>query len=611
MSRSELRFLTCGSVDDGKSTLIGRLINDTTGLLEDQARSLQDDSRRFGTNGPDLDFALLVDGLDAEREQGITIDVAYRFFSTARRAFIVADTPGHDQYTRNMATGASNAELAVLLVDARKGLVEQTRRHAAIVALLGIRHVVLAVNKIDLVDFSETHFRRTEKAFANFAAPLGFVSVVAIPVSARQGDNLARRSGRTPWFVGPSVLEHLESVETDADSREAALRFPVQWINRPGGDFRGFAGTVASGRVAVGDKVVIASSGRITEVAGIVTFDGDLPFVAAGRAVTLTLKDEIDIGRGDVLADPKRRPTVARRFAADLVWMDDMPTVPDRRYLLKIGTATVPASVLRIADTLDVSALQRRPAQELTLNAIGRVEIETAVPVAFDPYTDNRAMGGFILIDVATSRTVAAGMAIEGLDRATHVHRQPADVTPALRERAKAQRAMVVWFTGLPGSGKSTIANIVERKLAALGRQTMLLDGDNLRMGISSDLGFDAAARTENVRRVGEVAKLMVDAGLIVLVALVSPFRADRRRAAALLPEGRFVEIFVDAPPEVCRARDPKGIYAEADSGKVAHFTGRDQNYDIPEAPALVLRTTELSPDELADRVIARINGGL
>ena len=610
-SRGELRFLACGSVDDGKSTLIGRLIADTTGLLDDQAKSLQDDSRRFGTAGADLDFALLLDGLDAEREQGITIDVAWRFFSTARRAFVVADTPGHDQYTRNMATGASNSELAVLLIDARKGLVRQTRRHAVIVSLLGIRHIVLAVNKIDLVDFSEACFHEIEKAFADFAAPLGFVSVMAVPLSARAGDNVARRSERTAWYAGPSLLEHLESVETGAGDDEAPLRFPVQWVNRANGDVRGFAGTVASGRVSVGDKVVVAGSGRIAEVARIVTFDGDLPSAAAGRAVTLMLKDEVDIGRGDVLADPKRRPTVARGFAADLVWMDDTPATCNRRYLLKIGTATVPATLLRIIDTLDVDALQRRSASVLSLNDIGRVEIETAAPVAFEPYADNRAMGGFILIDAVTSRTAAAGMVIEGLDRATNVHHQPADITPALRERAKAQRAMVVWFTGLPGSGKSTIANFVERKLAALGRQTMLLDGDNLRMGINADLGFDVAARKENVRRVGEVAKLMVDAGLIVLVALVSPFRADRKRAAALLPEGRFVEIFVDAPRSVCRARDPKGIYAKADSGKVAHFTGRDQVYEIPEAPGLVLRTTELSPEEAADRVIARINSGL
>jgi bifunctional enzyme CysN/CysC len=613
--RGELRFLTCGSVDDGKSTLIGRLIADSAGLFEDQAKALQGDSRRFGTTGDEVDFALLLDGLEAEREQGITIDVAWRFFSTARRAFVVADTPGHDQYTRNMATGASNAELAVLLVDARKGLVEQTRRHAAIVALLGIRHVVLAVNKIDLVDFSQARFAKIEEAFAAFVAPLGFASLVAIPLSARQGDNVAARSERMGWYAGPVLLDHLETIETGFENVGAPLRFPVQWINRrsdlPGGDFRGYAGTVASGRVSVGDQVVVAASGRASEVARIVTFDGDLASAEAGRAVTLTLKDEIDVGRGDVLADPRNRPIVARRFAADLVWMDEMPAVTHKRYLLKLGTTTVPASLGRIVDTLELEQLERVPAARLALNAIGRVEVETVAALAFDSYTDNRAMGGFILIDEATSRTVAAGLAVHGLDRATNVHHQHADVTPALRERTKGQRASVIWLTGLPGSGKSTIANQVERKLAALGRQTMLLDGDNLRMGLNADLGFDAAARSENVRRVGELAKLMVDAGLIVIVALVSPFRADRQRAAALLPEGRFLEVFVDTPPDVCRARDPKGIYAKADSGKVANFTGRDQIYEVPEAPGLVLQTVELSPEEAADRVIARIGAGL
>jgi bifunctional enzyme CysN/CysC len=607
--RSELRFLTCGSVDDGKSTLIGRLINDTRGLLDDEAGALRADSRRFGTTGDEIDFALLLDGLEAEREQGITIDVAYRFFSTARRAFVVADTPGHEQYTRNMATGASNAELAVLLVDARKGLLTQTRRHAAIVSLLGIRHVVLAVNKIDLVDFSEACFREIERAFTSFAAPLGFRSITAIPLSARHGDNVAAPSARTPWYRGPALLAHLETIDSDLDNAEAAFRFPVQWINRRNGDFRGFAGTVASGRVAVGDPVVVSVSGRVTEVARIVTFEGDLAAAEAGRAVTLTFNDEIDIGRGDMLAHPKNRPVVARRLAADLVWMDETPATPDRRYLLKVGTATVPATLLRVADMLEVDTLKRAPARRLMPNAIGRVEIETAMPVAFDCYSDNRGTGGFILIDAASHRTVAAGLAIGSLDQATNVHHQPQDVSPAIREQAKAQRAMVVWLTGYPGSGKSTIANLVERKLVALGRQTMLLDGDNLRMGLNADLGFDAAARSENVRRVGEVAKLMVDAGLIVIVALVSPFQADRRRAAALLPEGRFLEVFVDTPLDVCRQRDPKGLYAKADSGKVANLTGRDQVYEVPQAPDLILRTVELAPEESADRVIARVLG--
>ncbi len=603
-SRSELRFLTCGSVDDGKSTLIGRLINDASGLFEDQIRSLQDESRRFGTTDDDIDFALLLDGLEAEREQGITIDVAYRFFSTARRAFVVADTPGHQQYTRNMATGASNAELAILLVDARKGLLEQTRRHAAIVSLLGIRHIVLAVNKIDLVNFSEARFREIAAAFAAFAGPLGFHSVVAIPLSARLGDNVAERSGRTPWYEGPSLLAYLESVETDPEAAEAPLRFPVQWVNRPDADFRGFAGTVASGRVRVGDPVVVAGSGRTTQVARIVGFDGDLQSAEAGRSVTLTLCDEIDIVRGDLLADPRRRPVVTQRFAADLVWMDESAARPGKRFLLKIGTATVPANLSRIAETLDIDSLQRAPAAELVLNAIGRVEIEAGAPVAFDPYADNRGTGAFILIDRSTLRTAAAGMVVESLDAARDVHRHAEAVTPALRADLKAQQPLVVWLTGLPGSGKSTIANIVERKLAAAGRHTMLLDGDNLRQGLNADLGFDAAARSENVRRVGEVAKLLADAGLIAIVALVSPFQADRTRAAALLPEGRFLEVFVDTPLAICRQRDPKGLYRKPEQGQLAHLTGRDQPYEAPEDPALVLNTAELGAEEAADRVI-------
>jgi bifunctional enzyme CysN/CysC len=603
-SRSELRFLACGSVDDGKSTLIGRLINDATGLPEDEVASLRDDSRRFGTTDDELDFALLLDGLEAEREQGITIDVAYRFFTTPRRAFVVADTPGHQQYTRNMATGASNAELAVLLVDARKGLTEQTRRHAAIVSLLGIRHVVLAVNKIDLVEFSEARFREIEAAFTAFATPLAFHSVVPIPVSARLGDNVAIRGKRTPWYAGPTLLGHLETVETDLEAVGAPLRFPVQWVNRPDGEFRGFTGTVASGRVAVGDKLVVAGSGRASAVARIVSFDGDLPSAAAGRSVTLTLADEVDVIRGDLLADPRRRPVVTRRLAADLVWMDETPATPGKRFLLKIGTATVPATLSRISDTLDVESLRRAPAGDLALNAIGRVEIEANQPVAFDPYAENRQTGAFILIDRSTLRTAAAGMVVESLDVAPDVHRHAETVTPALRAEIKAQHPLVVWLTGLPGSGKSTIANIVERKLVALGRQTMLLDGDNLRQGLNADLGFDPAGRSENVRRVGEVAKLMADAGLIVIVALVSPFQADRTRAAALLPEGRFLEIFVDAPIEVCRQRDPKGLYEKADRGKVINLTGRDQPYEVPEDPALVLRTAELAAEDAADRVL-------
>ncbi len=605
--RSVLRFLACGSVDDGKSTLIGRLIADSTGLLDDQRLSLEEDSRRFGTVDEGLDFALLLDGLEAEREQNITIDVAHRFFTTPRRAFMVADTPGHQELTRNMATGASTSELAVLLVDIRNGLVEQTRRHAAIAALLGIRHVVVAVNKIDLVDFSERRFREIERAFAAFAEPLALSSITVIPVSARHGDNVVQRSPRTPWYDGPALLGCLETIDVRDHGDGAPLRFPVQWVNRPDASFRGFAGTIVSGHVSVGTPVAVAASGRITRVERIVSFDGDLPDASAGRAVTLTLADEIDIARGDLLIDPRRRPTVTRQFAADLVWLGDAPVRPLQSFLLKIGTTTVPASVTRIVDRLELETLKRLPGDELALNAIGRAWIETAVPVAFDPYTENRSTGGFILIDRTSLRTVAAGLAVETLAAATNVHPQQGQVTPAHRAAMKGQKPLVLWLTGLPGAGKSTIADLVERRLVERGHQTMLLDGDNLRQGINSDLGFDSASRAENVRRVGEIAKLMTEAGLIVIVALVSPFRADRLRAASLLPAGSFVEIFVDTPIEVCRQRDTKGLHALADKGRLTNLTGRDQAYEPPEQPALVLRTTELSAAEAADTVVALV----
>jgi bifunctional enzyme CysN/CysC len=605
--RSALRFLACGSVDDGKSTLIGRLIADSMGLLDDQRAALEEDSRRFGTAGDGLDFALLLDGLEAEREQGITIDVAHRFFATPRRSFMVADTPGHQQFTRNMATGASNSELAVLLVDIRNGLVEQTKRHAAIVHLLGIRHVVVAVNKIDLVDFSERRFREVERAVDAFARPLGLSSVIVIPVSARHGDNVVKRSPRTPWYDGHSLLTCLETIDVHADGGDAPLRFPVQWVNRPDASFRGFAGTVMSGQVSVGSAVAVAGSGRITRVERIVSFDGDLADATTGRAVTLTLADEIDVARGDLLIDPRRRPTVTRQFSADLVWLREASARPGQSFLLKVGTMTVPASLTRIVDRLDLEALGRSAGDELAFNAIGRVWIETAVPVAFDPYAENRATGGFILIDRTTLRTAAAGLAVENLAAATNVHPQIGQVTPARRAAMKGQRPLVLWLTGLPGAGKSTIADLVERKLVEHGRQTMLLDGDNLRQGINSDLGFDSASRVENVRRVGEIARLMTDAGLIAIVALVSPFRADRLRAASLLPAGSFVEIFVDTPIEVCRQRDTKGLHALADKGQLANLTGRGQPYEPPEQPALVLRTTELSAAEAADRVVALV----
>jgi bifunctional enzyme CysN/CysC len=525
-NRGELRFLTCGSVDDGKSTLIGRMINDASGLLEDQIKSLQDDSRRFGTNGDAIDFALLLDGLDAEREQGITIDVAYRFFSTARRAFVVADTPGHQQYTRNMATGASNAELAVLLVDARKGLLEQTRRHAAIVSLLGIRHIVLAVNKIDLVEYSEVRFREISAAFESFAVPLAFHSVVAVPLSARLGDNVVFKSERTPWYKGPPLLAHLETVETDPEADAAPLRFPVQWVNRPNADFRGFSGTIASGRVAVGDKVVVAGSGRASEVVRIVTFDGDLKSAATGRSVTLILKDEIDIVRGDVLADPRDRPVVTRRFAADLVWMDDESATSGHRYLVKIGTTTVPATLSLVADRLEIDTLKRSAAQTLDLNAIGRVEIETGAPIAFDPYGDNRGTGAFILIDRSNLRTVAAGMIEEGLNAARTIYSHSEVPAAARRAEIKGQRPLIVWLTGSSSQLTSAIARSVEAHLTGMGRHTMLLDGE------------------ADVFHLARAANLLADAGLIVIAVSTSPRVVDGPDAYAF-PD-RVMDIQVD-----------------------------------------------------------------
>ena len=604
--RGALRFLTCGSVDDGKSTLIGRLLHEASAIFEDQSEGLKRDSRRFGTTGEEIDFALLVDGLEAEREQGITIDVAYRFFTTARRAFIVADTPGHAQYTRNMATGASNAELAVLLIDARKGLLEQTRRHAAIVAMLGIRHVVLAINKIDLVEFSSSVFERIVADFAAFSSTLRFASTVAIPLSARFGDNVTAPSARTPWFRGPSLLDHLEGIEV-ADPTPEAFRLPVQWINRPDLDFRGVAGTVASGAIAVNDPVVIAPSGIKSRIARIVTMDGDLPRAEAGQSVTLTFADDVDVARGDLLSDPRHRPTVARRLDADLVWMAKTKAEISGRYLLKIGTRLVNATLTRIHDRLDVATLDRSPTTGFSLNDIGRVEIETATPIAFDPYVQNHETGGFILIDMASHATVAAGMIRQGVDKAENVHRHASTVDQAARERQNGHRAIAVWLTGRPGSGKSTIADLVERRLHVLGLRTMLLDGDNLRHGLNADLGFDAPARAENVRRAGEVARLMTDAGLIVLNAFVSPFRADRAKVAALFAPGGFIEVFVDASLDICRARDPKGLYAKAAAGGIASFTGIDQPYEAPEAPDLRLDTTGISAEAAAEQLVESI----
>ncbi|HWF64513.1 MAG TPA: sulfate adenylyltransferase subunit CysN [Rhizomicrobium sp.] len=599
-----LRFLTCGSVDDGKSTLIGRLLFDTKLLFDDTLSALEKDSSKFGTTGDDIDFALLVDGLEAEREQGITIDVAYRFFATDKRKFIVADTPGHEQYTRNMATGASNSDLAVILVDARKGVLTQTRRHAYIVSLLGIRHIVLAVNKIDLVDYAQDVFDRIVADFNGFSDRLGFASRVAIPLSARFGDNVIAASERTPWYRGPALLAHLEGVDIDSALAGKPLRLPVQWVNRPDLNFRGFAGTLTSGRVRPGDAIVVARSGRLSRVARIVTMDGDRDEAIAGDAVTITLADEVDVSRGDVLCDSHARPDVSDQFAAHLLWMAEEELLPGRQYLLKLATSTVAATVSTLKHKVDVNSLERLASRTLALNEVGYCNFSLAQPLAFDPYRDNRDMGGFILIDRFTNATVGAGMIDFGLRRATNVHWQALDVNKEARAGIKGQKPAILWFTGLSGSGKSTIANLVEKALTAEGRHTYLLDGDNVRHGLNRDLGFTDADRVENIRRVGETAKLFLDAGLIVLVSFISPFRSERRMARELVDADEFIEVFVDTPLEVCMARDPKGLYQKARAGAIKNFTGIDSPYETPEKAEITLATVEASAEEQAARIL-------
>ncbi len=603
-NKSMLRFITCGSVDDGKSTLIGRMLYESHLVFEDHLAALESDSKQFGTQGGDLDFALLVDGLSAEREQGITIDVAYRFFSTERRQFIVADTPGHEQYTRNMVTGASTAELAVILVDARKGVLTQTRRHSHLVSLLGIRHVALAVNKLDLVGYSPEVFGAIEAEYRAFAAGIGITEVTAIPLSALRGDNIVEPSPHTPWYGGPTLLGHLETVEVGSDDRAGAFRMPVQWVNRPHPDFRGFSGLVTGGTLRVGDKLRVAPAGTTSTVARIVTFDGDRPEAVAGRAVTVVLDDEIDVSRGDVLCAADDPVEVADQFDAHIVWMHDDELLPGRPYLMKIGTTTVGVTVSSPKYEIDVDSLEHLAAKTLRLNQIGVAQIATTRPIPFEPYSKSRDLGGFVIIDRVTNATVGAGMINFALRRSHNVHWQHLTVTPEARAELSGHRPAVVWFTGLSGSGKSTVANLVEAQLHTRGVHTMVLDGDNVRHGLNHDLGFTDADRVENIRRVAEVARLMADAGLVVLVSFISPFRPERQLARDLAGERRFVEVFVDTPLEVAEARDPKGLYAKARRGELVNFTGIDSPYEPPEDPEVHLDTSALSAPDAARAVI-------
>jgi bifunctional enzyme CysN/CysC len=606
--KSLLRFITCGSVDDGKSTLIGRLLYESKLIFEDQLAALEADSRKVGTQGGDIDFALLVDGLSAEREQGITIDVAYRFFSTDRRKFIVADTPGHEQYTRNMATGASTADLAIILVDARKGVLQQTRRHSYIVSLLGIRHVVLAVNKMDAVGYGHEVFESIVAEYRDFARLLGLDEITAIPMSALKGDNVTEPSERMPWYYGHTLMQHLEAVEIDEDLQHRPFRLAVQWVNRPDQDFRGFAGTISSGVLGVGDPVRVLPSGRQSKVARIVTQDGDLERAVAGQSVTLTLEHEIDVSRGDVIAAASSPPGVADQFQATVIWMHEEHMLPGRPYLMKIGATLLNASVTDLRHRVNVNTMEHAAAKQLELNEIGLCNLSTDRPIPFDAYEDNRETGGFIFIDKLTNDTVGAGLIHFALRRSENVHWQALDVNKRARAALKGQKSCVLWFTGLSGAGKSTIANLVEKRLHAMGRHTYTLDGDNVRHGLNKDLGFTEADRVENIRRVGEVSKLMVDAGLIVLVSFISPFRSERRMARGLMADGEFIEVYVDTTLAEAEKRDTKGLYRKARLGQIKNFTGIDSPYEPPEHAELRLNTTDMSAEQAAEAVIAKLS---
>lgn len=602
--KSLLRFLTCGSVDDGKSTLIGRLLYDSKLVAEDQLQSLQKDSKAHGTQHGELDLALLVDGLQAEREQGITIDVAYRYFSTLKRKFIVADTPGHEQYTRNMATGASTCDMAVILIDARKGVITQTKRHSCIVSMLGIKNVILAVNKMDLVEYSEERYNEIVADYIEFAEKLELDEIHPIPISALTGENVTTQSASLEWYEGPTLLGFLEEFDVPDKRAAQALRYPVQWVNRPDLNFRGFSGTLTSGQVKVGDEIVVLPSGKESTVDRIVTYDGDLEEANPGQSVTLTLKDEIDISRGDVIAHKENRPCIAQQIEASLIWLSEEPLQIGRAYQLKAGHQTVIATVSRIDHKLDVNTLEEVEDKQLSTNDVGVCELNLSKPIVFDPYTNNLETGNFILIDRLTNATIAAGL-VKGADRrADNVHWQHMAVDKDARALAKGQKPCCLWFTGLSGSGKSTIANVLESKLHLGTHHTYLLDGDNVRHGLNRDLGFSDEDRTENIRRVAEAAKLMVDAGLIVMVSFISPFKADRRLARSLFDDGEFIEIHVDTPLDVCEARDIKGLYAKARAGEIKQFTGIDSAYEEPENAEIVLAGAETPPEDLADEVM-------
>ena len=603
-TKSLLRFITCGSVDDGKSTLIGRLLFESKMLFEDQLAALAADSKKLGTRGEEIDYALLMDGLAAEREQGITIDVAYRYFSTDRRKYIVADTPGHEQYTRNMVTGASTADLAIILIDARKGMLVQTRRHSYLVSLLGVRHLVLAINKMDLVDYSQQVFERIRSEYLEFASKIGIEKITVMPISGVKGDNIVDQSINTPWYSGPTLMQHLETVEIDEQRLQGlAFRMPVQWVNRPDLDFRGFAGTIASGSIKPGERIRVSPSGRESTIARIVSADGDLEQAVANQSVTLTLTDEVDISRGDVISRIEAPAPSADQFEATIVWMSDQPMLPGRNYLMKIGTKTVTATVMPLKYKVNVNTLEHMAGTKLELNEIGVVGLELDRAIAFDAYQENRDTGGFILIDRRSNSTIAAGMLHFALRRADNIHWQALEVDKTARRAMNSHGSAVIWFTGLSGAGKSTVANLLEKRLHAAGKRTYLLDGDNLRHGLNKDLGFTATDRVENIRRVAEVAKLMVDAGIIVLTAFISPFRAERQMARDLMAQGEFIEVFVDLPLAVAESRDPKGLYKKARSGLLKNFTCIDSPYEKPEKPEIHLNTDACTIEEAAERI--------